>query len=169
MSFSLWQYWNIPPPLPPKNHQQEISLLSNSKQSTWLIEWFVVMGQVSTPQLVHEYKTTWTEALKKVKNKERRVLHLWNLFNLPMQSDCSVVYLGYSVSHNGRGYLEGRWKGLLLPLVLFICLASVAEIWYVVKKNVSQKLAVGWMNYFEEGSLLFTYFFVVYSSVMGKD
>lgn len=45
--------------------------------------------------VVHEYKTTWTEVLKKVKNKERRVLHLQNLFNLHMQSDCSVVCLGY--------------------------------------------------------------------------
>lgn len=38
--------------------------------------------------------------------------------------------------------------------MLFIYLASVAEVWYAVKKDVSQKLAVGWMNYFEEGSLL---------------
>lgn len=61
-------------------------------------------------------------------------------------------------------FCEAQWEWLLggmmekglaaATTVLLIYLASVAEVWYVVKEDVSQNLSVGWMNYFEEGSLL---------------
>lgn len=99
--------------------------------------------------------------LKKVKSKERQMLHLRHgaspselICIRHVQLHCSVVCLQLlcPVKHNGNSYMEESWKGLTAATSV-IHLPSISCWNLVCCQDASQRPAVGWINYFEEGSL----------------